>query len=141
MKQPGKYRMRNLCLLLLVAAALFSCATGNSAREDCSKISMSYNDLLRWHRFEDAGPYIADSIAEEYRQRVEMAKNVKFADYRLVNFSFDEKKKEASIKIEIDYYTNSSPKLRTVVDEQRWIYEGEDGKGAWKLISLLPEFH
>jgi len=53
---------------------------------------------------------------------------------------FDEKKKEAAIKIELDYYTLSSPRLRTVVDNQRWAYEGEEGKGVWRLMSLLPEF-
>ena len=123
-----------------MTAALFSCATEQSAREDFDKLSMDYNDLLRWHRFEDAALFPSDTISEKYRERMEMAKDVKVVDYRIVNVSFDEKKKEALIKIELDYYTLSSPKLRTVTDNQRWVYEGEVGKGAWRLMSLLPEF-
>ena len=132
--------MRILFLSLFIAAALVSCATEKSTSEDFGKISMDYNELLRWNRFEDASLYPADTISEKYRERVEMAKNVKIADFRVVNVTLDDKNKKASVKIEIDYYTLSSPKLRTVTDNQRWAYEGEEGKGAWRLMSLLPEF-
>jgi hypothetical protein len=107
--------------------------------QDFGKISMDYNELLRWHRFDEASLYSADTVSEKYRERLEMAKNVKVADVRIVNVALNEEKKEALVKIEIDYYTLSSPILRTVVDNQRWAYEGEEGKGEWRLMSLLPE--
>jgi hypothetical protein len=132
--------MRILFFSLFITAALVSCVTGKNIREDFDKISMNYNDLLIWHRFEDASLFPADSISEKYRKRLEMAKDVKVVDYRVMSVVFDEKKKEAAIKIELDYYTLSSPRLRTVVDNQRWAYEGEEGKGVWRLMSLLPEF-
>lgn len=139
-KQYEKDTMRILFLSLFITAALVSCATEKNVREDFDKNSINYNELLRWHRFEDASLFPADTISEKYRERLEMAKDVKVVDYRVMNVTFDEKKKEAAVKIEIDYYTLSSPRLRTVVDNQKWAYEGEEGKGAWRLMSLLPEF-
>lgn len=132
--------MRILFLSLFVTAILLSCVTEKSVREDFDKISMDYNDLLRLHRLEDVTLFPADSISEKYRERLEMAKDVKVVDYRVMNVTFDEKKKEAAVKIELDYYTLSSPRIRTVVDNQRWAYKGEEGKGEWRLMSLLPEF-
>ena len=133
--------MRILFLSLFITATLFSCATGEKdIRENFDKISIDYNELLRWHRFEDVSLFPADTISEKYRERLEMAKDVKVVDYRVINVTFDEKKKEAAIKVELDYYTLASPRVRTVVDNQRWAYEGEEGKGVWRLMSLLPEF-
>ena len=133
--------MRILFLSLFITATLVSCAaTEKSVREDFDVVFSEYNDLLRWHRFEDASLFPADTVSEKYRERVEMARDVKVVDYRVINITFDEKKKEAAVKLEIDYYTLSSPRVRTVVDNQSWIYEGEEGKGSWRLMSLLPEF-
>jgi hypothetical protein len=126
---------------LFITAALVSCATTEkNVREDFDKIFIDYNDLLRWHRFEDIILFPAGTISEKYRERLAMAKDVKVVDYRVMNVTFDEKKKEAAVKVELDYYTLSSPRLRTVVDNQRWAFEGEEGKGVWRLMSLLPEF-
>ena len=133
--------MRILFLSLFVTAALVSCAaTEKSVREDFDMIFKDYNELLRWHRFEDASLFPADAVSEKYRERVEMAKDVKVVDYRVINITFDEKKKEAAVKLEIDYYTLSSPRVRTVVDNQKWVYQGKEGEGVWRLMSLLPEF-
>ncbi len=132
--------MRILFLLLVITATLFSCATGKDVRADFDIIFADYNDLIRWHRFEDVSLYPDDNIREKYRERLGMAKDVKVVDYRVVDIIFDEKKKEAAVKVELDYYTLSSPRVRTVVDNQRWAYKGEEGKGAWRLMSLLPEF-
>ena len=133
--------MRILFLSLFITATLVSCAaTEKSVREDFDVVFSEYNDLLRWHRFEDASLFPADTVSEKYRERVEMAKDVKMVDYRVMSVTFDEKKKEAAVKIEIDYYTLSSPRVRTVVDNQKWVYQGKEGEGVWRLMSLLPEF-
>jgi|OpeIllAssembly_1097287.scaffolds.fasta_scaffold87873_1 hypothetical protein len=139
-KQYGKDTMRILFLSLFITAALVSCATEKSFREDFDKVFMGYNDLLRWHKLEDLGLFPVDSISEKYRERLEMAKDVKVVDYRIMNVTFDDKKKEAAVKIELDYYTLSWPTIRTVVDNQKWAYKGEKDKGEWRLMSLLPEF-
>jgi hypothetical protein len=132
--------MRILFLSLLITTALVSCATEKSVREDFDKISIDYNDMFRWHRFEDLSLFPDPTVLEKYRERLELAKNVKVADYRIMNATFDEKKKEAVLKVEFDYYTLASPRLRTVVDTQKWVYRGKEDKGAWRLMSILPEF-
>lgn len=132
--------MRILFLSLLIMSSLFSCATEKSERKDFDKIFTDYNDMLRWHRFEDVRLFPDDTISEKYKKRLEMAKDVKVVDYRVINVTFDEKKKEAAIQVELDYYTLSSPILRTVVDDQKWVFTGEKDKRVWRLMSLLPEF-
>ena len=132
--------MRILFLSLLILAALASCATEKNTRDNLEKNFKNYNDLLRWHQFEDASRFSADTIYGEYRERLKTAGNVVVVEYRIKNVKYDEKKKEAEVKIEIDYYTLSSTKLRTVLDNQKWVYQENDGKGLWRLMSLLPEF-
>jgi len=132
--------MRILFLSLLILAALASCATEKNSRDNLEKSFKNYNNLLRWHQFEDASRFPAATIYGAYRERLKTAGNVVVIEYRVKDVIYDEKKKEAEVKIEIDYYTLSSTRLRTVLDNQKWVYEEKEGKGLWRLMSLLPEF-
>lgn len=132
--------MRTFFLSLLIATALVSCATQKNIREDLEKNFKNYNELVRWRQFEDASSYPADSISREYQARLKAAKNVIVVDCRIMNVKYDEKENKAEVKVEIDYYLLSSSRLRTVTDNQKWAYQGKEGKGLWRLMSLLPEF-
>jgi hypothetical protein len=131
---------RKLFLSLLIATALVSCATQQDIKADFERNFKNYNELVRWHQFEDASLLASDSISGEYKERLKSVKNVSVVDYRVMNVKYDEKKKTAEVTVAIDYYTHSSPRVRTVTDNQKWAYQGKEDKGLWRLISLLPEF-
>jgi len=132
--------MKALFCSLLITAVLVSCNT-QSIKADFDKNFKSYNEMLRWHQLEDASLFPSESISAGYRERVKAAKDVAVVDYRVIDIKYDEKKKEAEAKIEIDYYKLSTLSVKTVIDNQKWRYQGKEGKGLWRLMSLLPEFH
>lgn len=133
--------MKAIFFSLLLTAVLVSCNTPENIKANLENDYRSYNEKLRWHKLDEAGHFPADSIADAYKERVKAAKNVAVVDYRVTDVKFDEKKKEAEVKVEIDYYKLNTLILRTVTDNQKWAYQGEKGKGHWRLMSLLPDFH
>lgn len=132
--------MKTLFFSLLVTTALVSCSTQMSIKADFEKNYRSYNELVRWSQFEEASLFPADSISAGYRERLKDAKNIAVVDYRIMHIEYDEKKKEAEVKVEIDYYKRSTLSLKTVIDNQKWAYQEKEGRGHWRLMSLLPDF-
>jgi len=132
--------MKALFFSLLLTAALISCNTQRSIQADFEKNFRNYNELVRWHQLDEASLFPADSIAAGYRERLKNAENVAVVDYRVMNIKYDDKKKEAEVKVEIDYYKRNILSLKTVIDNQKWAYQEKEGKGLWRLMSLLPDF-
>ena len=131
--------MKTLFFSLLITAVLASCST-QSIKADFERNFRSYNEMVRWNQLEETSFFPADSISAGYRERLKAAKNVAVVDYRVINIKYDEKKIEAEVKVEIDYYKRSTLSLKTVTDNQKWAYQVKEGKGLWRLMSLLPIF-
>jgi hypothetical protein len=136
----GKDVMRFFLLLLLTMIALGSCNAQRDIQAEFQKSLANYNESVRWRQLETASLFPADSISGEYKERVKKANNAEVVDYRIMDIRYDDTRKEAEVKVEIDYYTLSSSKVRTLVDIQRWVYQEKDGAGSWRLTSLFPEF-
>jgi hypothetical protein len=133
--------MRTLLLLLAVFIALTACATRESIREDFENSYTHYNDSLRWREFDKAVLFTPLSLREKFKARVKAAKDVIIVDYRIVDLYYDAEKGEANVKVEIDYYTLALNTVKTVMDNQKWIYQkDQDGSNQWRLVSLLPQF-
>jgi hypothetical protein len=137
-----KNRARRSSLLPVFAViVLVSCApTQSGIREELNQSVSQYNDLVRWHKLDEAGLFPADAISEEFRARAKAAKNVRVVEYRIVKVNYDEGRNEAVVQVEIDYYTFTANRLRSLIDAQKWAYVTEGGIAQWKLLSLLPEF-
>ncbi|MDH4231772.1 MAG: hypothetical protein OEW04_07050, partial [Nitrospirota bacterium] len=125
---------------LLAMIALVSCNAQKTVRADFERSLKNYNESVRWRQLETASHFLADSISGEYNEWSRKASKVAVVDYRIIDVNYDETKKEAEVKVEIEYYTLSSSKVRTLADIQKWVYQEKDGKGFWRLTSPLPEF-
>ena len=132
--------MRKAFLFIFIAAMLVSCATEQNIRADFEKEMKNYHELIRWHQLEDASLLASVSISGAYKERLQAAKNIVVVDYRVSNINYSEKTKQAEVAVQIDYYTHSSPRMRSITDNQKWAYEGKEGEGVWRLTSLFPEF-
>jgi len=133
--------MRISLLPVLVTIVLFSCApTQSGIREELNESITKYNDFVRWHKLDAAGLFPADAISEEFMTRAKAAKNVRIVDYRVVRMNYDVERNEALVQVEIDYYTLTANRLRSLIDSQKWAYVTENGIKQWKLMTLLPEF-
>ncbi len=120
--------------LLLVLA---SCSSVHGKFEQSLN---DYNDMLRWHKLEEASAFASDALSQEYMTKVKAAKNMKIFNYRILRTKYNEAKNEAEVQVEIEYYMLSTNALRSLVDIQKWAYVEENGSKQWKLMSLLPDF-
>jgi hypothetical protein len=131
--------MRNFLLCLIMAGLVAGCSS-YSVREQFDKTLDSYNEALRWFDWSKASYYTEDSIRKEFKARAAAAKDVRIADYRIVNKTYNPEKRQATVEVDIDYYRLYSPSLKTLHDTQKWVYFEKNGTGAWRLETLLPVF-
>jgi len=142
-ESEGRWKKRNplwaplLCLLIIFA--LLGCGSFN-IRGKLDESITQYNDLLRKHMLDAASHFTTETVAREFEARAEAAKGVKVIDYRIVAVKYDEKKSEAEARVEIDYYSLATLRMKTLTDNQKWVYLEEQGSKRWRLTSPLPEF-
>lgn len=130
-------RLPALFLLVLLAA----CRTLAVSPTEFERISRDYNAMLRWQESAmAASTYVDKSVRPAYEVKVAAAAGVKVVDYRVVSWECDSEKGEAKVKVELDYYILPSTRVKTVTDEQKWVYREEPGESGWRLTTLLPEF-
>jgi hypothetical protein len=131
--------MRPTLLCSLIILALLGCG-GFNMRGNLDESITQYNDLLRKHMLDAASLFTTEALAREFEARAAAAKNMKMIDYRIVAVKYDEKKGEAEARVEIDYYSLSTYRMKTLTDNQKWTYLEERGSKQWRLTSPLPEF-
>jgi hypothetical protein len=135
-----------LALIAMVTLLLGGCSTLDAIKNinvgnDFEKDSRAYLQLIRWHELESAVvTYVSVPVQKDYRKRIEAAGDVHVADYRIKSMECDPENGEAKLKVEFDYYRPPSTRVLTVVDNQKWSYEGQEGGRSWRLQTLLPEF-
>jgi hypothetical protein len=135
--RPAKGRSALAFFLWVFLLVAFACSSVHGKFEESLA---DYNDLLRWHKLEEASRFASDAISREYIDRVLAAKDMKVFDYRIVRTKYNKTKNEAEVMVEFEYYTFSTNTLKRLLDVQEWAYINESGTMQWKLMSLLPEF-
>jgi hypothetical protein len=135
----GECGMKNLWPLLILAVFVTGCSS-QQLRVEFDESLYEYNDSLRWNAWNRTGLYPSHSILEEFNKRIAAAENVRVVDCRIVSQTYSEERREATVRVEIDYYKVSSQTVRTLHDTQKWAYLQENGRKGWRLVSLLPEF-
>jgi hypothetical protein len=140
--------MKHVKILLAVILPLMLTACGTFRDIKYAKIgnafvtsSKDYMQLVRWNELESAAStYVSPQLQEKYREKIKNASTVKITDYRVMKTECDPIKGEGTAKMELDYYRPPSVKVNTVVDLQKWSYEGDEKSRSWRLQTLLPEF-
>jgi len=123
---------------IIISVTLIACA--QNMRGTLEKSLDQYGELVRLNKMDLASSFTTEALMDEFSARARAAKNMRVVDYRVARVKFDEQKAEAEVRVEIDYYTFSAYRLKTLVDTQKWAYVDEGGKKQWRLVSLLPEF-
>jgi len=137
--------MKTSHLLILTGFFLLltSCQSYRESKisEDFNRGTGNYFKMVRWHELDKAPlTFLADPLRDEFKKRVEAAKDVQITDYRVKNMECRPKEGKGEVTVEWEYYVPPSFTLKTVEDPQRWEYvEKNDDKG-WMLMTLFPEF-
>jgi hypothetical protein len=127
--------------LLLTGCSIYKDFKIANIGTDFDKSSKAYLNLLRWQEFESAlTTYVSVPVREEYRKKIKEAGEARIFDYRVKRLECDPVGGEASLVAELDYYRPPSVTVKTVVDNQKWSYEGEIDKRSWRLKTPLPDF-
>ena len=131
-----------LLLLSMVLVACGSYKAMTDVREDLMDAIKQYNELVRLKDFEKARQYVAGSARDEFDARVQLARDVKISEYRILKREYITTTDEEIVKVEVDYTFAPSAQKKTLLDEQKWsfLYVKEEGGKRWRLITPLPEF-
>ena len=139
--------MKRIAIVLFAAFLLCSCQTVEQVKQvmrarSLDKATQDYNVKMRWQQMDNACiAYMDAALLEECSRRVEAARDVKIAEYRLRSLVYDEKGGTARAVVEFDYYLPPGITLKTLVDRQEWVLVGEEDESkSWKLKTLPPEF-
>jgi hypothetical protein len=135
-------KIRNVLLLCVSLAIVSTCSSLKNFREELKDTVVAYNDLLRWGEFNKAKHFVDASVRQEFEARAQAAKNVKIADYRILNADFETGEGEQIVEVEFDYYTSPTYLIKTLIDKQKWsyIYVEKEKEKRWRLMTPIPDF-
>jgi hypothetical protein len=134
----GKVSRHFLSVFIIVVLA--SCASQYAVREEFEESLRGYNELRCRNEPLMASIYVKKSLIEKYLTLVQISRDIRIVDYRILSTTYNEARGEADVQVMIEYYSVSTQKVKTLLDTQKWIYIKEKGKGQWMLESLPPEF-
>ncbi len=128
-------------LFLSVTMIFLVCACSHNIRPELDQSIEKYNDLLSKNEFIVASMFADDSIKKQFTERVEAASgDIRIFDYDILNTSYDEAAKKATVIVDIEYYLISSRRAKKIRDVQQWAYIEKKEGGEWHLMTPLPEF-
>lgn len=124
----------------LLAVILFwgGCATTFEFRrqELLAERVKQYGKLIRWSQFEAAQLYLTDDAPGRRRPPPH---EVRVVDYEVKQLILTEAGHQAGQVVQITYFTERNPKIRTVKDLQNWEFDIE--RNEWFLKNGFPEFN
>lgn len=94
-----------------------------------------YGKLLRWSEFEAARSFLASDA--QGRQAL-LPKDVRVTEYEVKQLILTEDARKAGQTVEITYFKERDPRVRTLTDLQQWEFDNE--RNDWFLKSGFPDF-
>ena len=128
-------RLPKLVSLFIMSMVLFACSTTNEM-ELLDLQTMSYERSVRWGEFARAKSFHKDAplLTDLERRRL---KNYRVTDYSILNTRTPDPNNSYLI-VEIKYYKNDRPVIKSMVVKQHWKREKESE--VWYLNSPYPKF-
>ncbi|MFZ0133084.1 MAG: hypothetical protein WAK95_11115 [Desulfobacterales bacterium] len=133
-----RYRIAFLffvCLPLLAGCAAY---TEMKKQDDFSETSRSYEKMIFWSNFDTADSFRDPQDKEAHPLDIEDLKKVKVTGYSVKKVTVSEDQSEVRQVVEIGYYRIDEVKVKTMRDQQVWVYNPTLAR--WYLHSGLPPF-
>lgn len=133
-----RYRIALLffvCLPLLAGCAAY---TEMKKQDDFSETSRSYEKMIFWSNFDTADSFRDPQDREAHPLDIEDLKKVKVTGYSVKKVTVSEDQSEVRQVVEIGYYRIDEVKVKTMRDQQVWVYNPTLAR--WYLHSGLPPF-
>lgn len=129
-------RLFKLVLLLSIVVPLFSCSLTSNEMRALDSSFRSYERAIRWGNFTRAKSFHKNSPSLHDVER----RRLKF--YRVTGYKVLREEtpndKNAYLQVEIKYYKNERPVIKSVEVKQHW--KRDEGTEIWYLDSSFPKF-
>jgi hypothetical protein len=100
--------------------------------------SKSYGEALVWGYYAAANLYRKPELAEREKPNFENLKNIKVAQYDIMDMDMSEDGLRIDQLAEITYFHRNKMILKTIRDQQVWEFDSKDRR--WYLTTPMPEF-
>jgi hypothetical protein len=119
---------------LVVASLSLACFTSAQRKEDVLiKNARTFNDDLRWARWEAMTTVMPEGDALDFRNRVALLEEeLEMADYEVHAITFAPDGTSAKVGARFQWYTKHDPVVRDTTLEQRWEYRA----GTWQMTGM-----
>jgi sensor c-di-GMP phosphodiesterase-like protein len=124
-----------VCLALTAGCAAYS---NMKKQDDFSETSKSYEKMIFWSNFDTADSFRDPQERETHPADIDDLKDIKVTSYSVKKVTVSEDQAEVRQIVEIGYYRVDQVTLKTMRDQQVWIYNPNVKR--WYLRSGLPLF-
>lgn len=128
-------RLFKLTFVLSIAISLLSCASTDEMDKLDSSLR-SYERAVRWGDFTRAKSFHKNNPALDDLERRRL-KLYRVTDYRVISQEVPNLN-NAYLLVEIKYYKNDRPVIKTTSVQQEW--KRDEGSTIWYLNSSFPKF-
>lgn len=125
-----------LVLVFTIFSSLFSCSLSPDAMVTLDKSIMSYERAVRWGEFTRAKSFHKDAptLSDLERRRLKL---YKVTAYKTLQ-NDTPNRHNAYLLVEIKYYKNDRPVIKSMTVKQHWKREAESE--IWYLDTPFPKF-
>ena len=120
-------RVRALALLVALAGcALAGCAATQRKTEPLADSVRTYNEAVRWLRFEEAATRLPANRRDDFLdERDQLHEDLRITDYEIIRVRHDAKGRRAKVQIKYTWYLDSRGKVHETHAVQTW-HQGEE---------------
>jgi hypothetical protein len=118
--------MRALWLLVLVA-----CAGSLKKSEDLMTDVRTYQEGLRWRKYDMAADYVPGPERERFlEERDEVDRDLRIDDYELERVKLEDGRERALVRVKYTWHLDSVGAVHDTVVEQSWERQGK----VWRIV-------
>ena len=133
----SNFRMLGIISILIIVTNCASISQKNRL-DQFGETSKAYGQMVFWSQFEEANSFRKPGLDEKDIDYFERLKDFKVTAYNVKSMYPSEDKKQIRQVVVISYYRVDDVVVRTLRDQQLWIYDDTDGR--WYLEGNLPDF-
>lgn len=133
-------RCRPIIAAVLGLYLLAGCASVQkfNRMDTFDKASQAYAKTITWSNFDGAASFLPPRQSADSAADPQALKQIRVTSYRVKQFQSVPDASEVRQQVEIGYYRVDDMRLKTIRDEQRWVYDTDAGR--WFVQSGLPDF-
>jgi hypothetical protein len=107
-------------------AALAACASPQKLTETLIDSSFTYQEGLRWSRYEDSASLVPPQRRETFLdERDDIAVDLRIDDYEVIRIKLRNNKSEAHVRVKYMWHLDSEGVVHETITDQTWMRKGK----------------